>query len=61
MGWIIGWKDWIGLGFPINNLRSVFEVFIYLEDYDGLGLELVFNTKDPRKGYSKELFLQTMQ
>jgi glyoxalase family protein len=28
-------------------------VFIYLEDYDGLGLELVFNTKDPRKGYSK--------
>lgn len=27
------------------------EVFIYLEDFDGLGLELVFNDKDERKGY----------
>lgn len=27
------------------------EVFIYLEDFDGLGLELVFNDKDSRKGY----------
>ena len=27
------------------------EVFIYLEDFDGLGLELVFNEKDDRKGY----------
>ncbi len=27
------------------------EVFIYLEDFDGLGLELVFNEKDSRKGY----------
>ncbi|MDR6528815.1 glyoxalase family protein [Chryseobacterium rhizosphaerae] len=28
------------------------EVFIYLEDFDGLGLELVFNDKDQRKGYN---------
>ncbi|PIF46597.1 glyoxalase family protein [Chryseobacterium sp. 52] len=28
------------------------EVFIYLEDFDGLGLELVFNSKDNRKGYN---------
>lgn len=27
------------------------DVFIYLEDFDGLGLELVFNDKDERKGY----------
>jgi len=27
------------------------EVFIYLEDFDGLGLELVFTDKDDRKGY----------
>lgn len=27
------------------------EVFIYLEDFDGLGLELVFNVKDDRVGY----------
>ncbi|WP_419870428.1 ring-cleaving dioxygenase [Chryseobacterium sp. CT-SW4] len=27
------------------------EVFVYLEDFDGLGLELVFNDKDSRKGY----------
>ncbi len=29
------------------------EVFIYFEDKDGLGLELVANSKDERKGYSK--------
>lgn len=29
------------------------EVFVYFEDYDGLGLELVFNDKDNRKGYGK--------
>jgi glyoxalase family protein len=28
------------------------EVFIYLEDFDGLGLELVFNDHDDRTGYS---------
>src|SRR5689334_10035956 len=28
------------------------EVFVYFEDRDGLGLELVFNDRDPRKGYS---------
>ncbi len=28
------------------------EVFIYLEDFDGLGLELVFTDKDERKGYN---------
>lgn len=28
------------------------EVFIYFEDEDGLGLELVFNDKDKRKGFS---------
>jgi glyoxalase family protein len=28
------------------------EVFIYLEDFDGLGLELVFNDKDERTGYN---------
>lgn len=28
------------------------EVFIYFEDEDGLGLELVFNDKDERKGFS---------
>jgi len=27
------------------------EVFIYLEDFDGLGLELVFTDKDDRAGY----------
>lgn len=31
------------------------EVFIYLEDFDGLGLELVFNDKDDRKGYDNGL------
>lgn len=28
------------------------EVFIYLEDYDGLGIELVANKKDQRKGFT---------
>ena len=28
------------------------EVFIYFEDQDGLGLELVFNDKDEREGFS---------
>lgn len=28
------------------------EVFIYLEDYDGLGLELVFSEKENRPGYT---------
>src|SRR5690606_12384788 len=28
------------------------EVFIYLEDPDGLGLELVFNNRETRAGYS---------
>ena len=28
------------------------EVFIYLEDFDGLGLELVANAKDARKGFT---------
>lgn len=28
------------------------EIFIYLEDNDGLGLELVFNSKDEREGFT---------
>lgn len=28
------------------------ELFIYLEDYDGLGIELVFNKQDKRKGFT---------
>lgn len=28
------------------------EVFVYLEDYDGLGIELVFSEKEKREGYS---------
>lgn len=28
------------------------EAFIYLEDYDGLGIELVFTAKDNREGYA---------
>lgn len=30
------------------------EVFIYLEDFDGLGIELVFTDKDNRQGYPNE-------
>lgn len=43
------------LGIPYKQPQERFsgEVFIYLEDYDGLGLELVFNTKDLRKGYGQ--------
>jgi len=35
---------------PQERLQS--EVFIYFEDEDGLGLELVFNDKDERKGFT---------
>ncbi|KUG12668.1 diguanylate cyclase [Elizabethkingia anophelis] len=45
--------DRFGIPYKQPQERFSGEVFIYLEDYDGLGLELVFNTKDPRKGYSK--------
>lgn len=30
------------------------ELFIYFEDGDGLGLEIVFNDRDDRKGYKKD-------
>lgn len=35
---------------PQERLDS--EAFIYLEDFDGLGIELVANTSDKRKGFS---------
>ncbi len=35
---------------PQERFRG--EVFVYLEDPDGLGLELVFSEGDPRKGYT---------
>jgi len=35
---------------PQERLQE--EVFIYFEDEDGLGLELVFNDKDERKGFT---------
>ncbi|MHA4845964.1 VOC family protein [Flavitalea antarctica] len=35
---------------PVERFRS--EVVIYLEDGDGLGLELVFNDRDTRLGYT---------
>lgn len=39
---------------PYQNPQQRFddEVFIYFEDYDGLGIELVANDKDERKGFS---------
>jgi glyoxalase family protein len=35
---------------PQERLQN--EVFIYFEDHDGLGLELVFNDKDERNGFT---------
>lgn len=35
---------------PVERFED--ELFIYIEDYDGLGLELVFNNRDQRIGYT---------
>lgn len=40
-----------GVAYKHPQQRFGGEVFVYLEDYDGLGLELVFTDKDLRKGY----------
>lgn len=42
-------------GVPFKNPQERFggEAFIYFEDEDGLGLELVFNDKDKREGSSQ--------
>lgn len=43
--------DQFNIAYKQPQQRFSEEVFIYLEDFDGLGLELVFNNKDERKGY----------
>ena len=44
--------DQFNISYKQAQQRFSGEVFIYLEDFDGLGLELVFNEKDDRKGYN---------
>ncbi|WP_292010659.1 VOC family protein [Chryseobacterium sp.] len=44
--------DQFNISYKQPQQRFSGEVFIYLEDFDGLGLELVFNDKDSRKGYN---------
>lgn len=41
-----------GVNFKPPQQRFNDEAYIYFEDEDGLGLELVFNDKDERKGFS---------
>lgn len=41
-----------GIPFKPPQQRFDGEIAIYFEDADGLGLELIFNDKDDRKGYS---------
>jgi glyoxalase family protein len=42
-----------GIHYKDPQERFEGETVIYLEDKDGLGLELVFNDKDTRKGFSR--------
>lgn len=42
-----------GIRFKDPQERFEGETVVYFEDKDGLGLELVFNDKDDRKGFSK--------
>jgi glyoxalase family protein len=44
--------DRFDIGFKHPQQRFGGEVFVYLEDPDGLGIELVFTEKDQRVGYS---------
>lgn len=44
--------DKFGIAYKQPQQRFDDEVFIYLEDYDGLGLELVANKTDRRIGYT---------
>lgn len=44
--------DRFNISYKHPQERFAGEVFIYLEDFDGLGLELVFNEEDKRQGYS---------
>lgn len=41
-----------GISYKKPQERFEGEVIVYFEDEDGLGLELVFNDKDTRKGYT---------
>lgn len=41
-----------GVAYKEPHERFSNEAVIYFEDYDGLGLELVFNDADPRPGYT---------
>lgn len=47
------------IAFKHPQQRAGGEVFVYLEDYDGLGLELVFNEKDNREGYDNGIIPAT--
>ncbi|REC42117.1 ring-cleaving dioxygenase [Chryseobacterium pennipullorum] len=49
--------DQFNINYKQPQQRFSDEVFIYLEDFDGLGLELVFNSKDERKGYKNGYIL----
>lgn len=44
--------DRFGIAYKNPQERFKGEIFVYLEDPDGLGLELVFNEGDPRRGYT---------
>ncbi len=51
------WKerfDKLGISYKHPQQRFGEEVYIYFEDRDGLGIELVFNDKDQREGYAHE-------
>jgi len=45
--------DKFGVAYKHPQERFGNEAFIYFEDFDGLGLELVFTDKDKRSGYTK--------
>jgi glyoxalase family protein len=51
--WLEGFKRF-GINHKKPQERFEDEVVVYFEDEDGLGLELVFNDKDNRKGYTYE-------
>lgn len=42
----------LNVSFKNPQQRSTSEVFIYLEDFDGMGIELVFTEKEKRNGFS---------
>lgn len=42
----------LNITFKNPQQRTAFEVFIFLEDFDGMGIELVFTAKEKKPGFS---------